>query len=67
MPEPVRYKNKGTHAGNGMFRYCTEMSDAGKCRCLAVRFVHIPVSDNMTAGVPFYAKMVKFIYDNFFM
>jgi hypothetical protein len=29
MPEPVRYRNKGTHSGTGMLRYRTEIQDAG--------------------------------------
>ncbi len=29
MPEPVRYGNKGAQSGIGMFRYWTEIQDAG--------------------------------------
>jgi hypothetical protein len=29
MPEPVRYRNKGTQFGTGMLRYRTERLDAG--------------------------------------
>ncbi len=29
MPEPVRYRNKGTQSGTGMLRYRTEIQDAG--------------------------------------
>jgi hypothetical protein len=29
LPEPVRYRNKGTQSGTGMLRYRTEIQDAG--------------------------------------
>jgi hypothetical protein len=28
MPEPVRYRNKGTQSGAGILRYWTEIPDA---------------------------------------
>jgi len=52
MPEPFRYRNKGTQSGTGMLRYRTEMQDAGMPKPAASTSMPMPSYGVLSHPIP---------------